>query len=84
MTVRKIPTILVALSISIWVLLVSDLGPVQVTPRRIEIVAKRFDFSPIESTLKKGVPVTLSLKSEDYDHGIKIRELNFPAERKEG
>jgi cytochrome c oxidase subunit 2 len=48
----------------------------QATPRRIEVTAKRFDFTPGEITLKKGEPVVLVLKSADVAHGIKFRELN--------
>jgi cytochrome c oxidase subunit 2 len=48
----------------------------QAAPQRIEVTAKRFDFSPGEITLKKGQPVLLILKSADVGHGIRIRELN--------
>ena len=47
----------------------------QATPRRIEVTAKRFDFTPGEITLKKGEPVVLVLKSADVAHGIRFREL---------
>jgi cytochrome c oxidase subunit 2 len=53
-----------------------------VSPQRVEIVAKRFSFSPDEITLKKGVPVTLMIKSEDVTHGIKFKELNLESEIK--
>jgi cytochrome c oxidase subunit II len=48
----------------------------QAAPRRIEVTAKRFDFTPGEITLKKGEPVVLVLKSADVAHGIRFRELN--------
>lgn len=44
-------------------------------PRRIEVTAKRYAFTPGEITLKKGEPVVLVLKSADVAHGIRIREL---------
>jgi cytochrome c oxidase subunit 2 len=47
----------------------------QAAPRRIEITAKRFDFTPGEITLKKGEPVVLVLKSADVPHGLRFREL---------
>ena len=47
----------------------------QATPRRIEVTAKRFDFTPGEITLKKGEPVVLVLKSADVPHGLRFREL---------
>ncbi len=34
-------------------------------PKVIEIVAKRFQFTPSEVTLKRGEPVILRLRSED-------------------
>jgi cytochrome c oxidase subunit II len=49
-------------------------------PRRIEIVAKRFSYTPGEITLKKGEPVVLVLHSEDVPHGIKFKELNLQTE----
>jgi cytochrome c oxidase subunit 2 len=47
----------------------------QAAPRRIEITAKRFDFTPGEITVKKGEPVVLVLKSADVPHGLRFREL---------
>jgi cytochrome c oxidase subunit 2 len=46
-------------------------------PQRIEITAKRFEFSPAEITLKKGQPVVLALTSLDVAHGLHIAELNI-------
>lgn len=51
-------------------------------PKRIEIVAKKFAFSPSEITIPKGQPVTLVLTSEDVPHGLAIKELNVKAEFK--
>jgi cytochrome c oxidase subunit 2 len=48
----------------------------QTTPRRIEITAKRFDFTPGDITLKKDEPVVLVLKSTDVAHGLRFRDLN--------
>jgi cytochrome c oxidase subunit 2 len=47
----------------------------QPAPRRIEVTAKRFDFTPGEITLKKGEPVVLVLKSLDVPHGLRFKEL---------
>jgi cytochrome c oxidase subunit 2 len=49
-------------------------------PRRIDIVAKRFSYTPAEITLKKGEPVVLVLHSDDVPHGLKFKELNLQAE----
>jgi cytochrome c oxidase subunit 2 len=47
------------------------------SPRRIEVVAKKFAFEPAEITLKKGEPVDLVLTSKDVAHGVRVRELNL-------
>jgi cytochrome c oxidase subunit II len=54
------------------------------SPRRIEIVAKRFDFTPGDITLKKGVPVVIAFTSQDVDHGVKFKELNLTVKAKKG
>lgn len=59
-------------------------GTAQDAPRKISIVAKRFDFVPAEITVKKGVPVTLSLTSQDVDHGVKFKDLNLVVNSKKG
>lgn len=45
-------------------------------PKRVEVTASRFSFSPAEITLKKGEPVVLMLKSTDVAHGLRFRELH--------
>jgi cytochrome c oxidase subunit 2 len=50
------------------------------SPRRIEIVAKRFTYDPEVITLKKGEPVVLVLHSSDVTHGLKVAELNINSE----
>jgi cytochrome c oxidase subunit 2 len=47
------------------------------TPRRIEITASKFAYSPNEITLKKNDPVVLVLHSTDVTHGLVIPELNI-------
>jgi cytochrome c oxidase subunit II len=56
----------------------------QEQPRRIEIVAKRFDFTPSEITLKKGEPVILVLTSKDVQHGLKLDAFNQVVIAKKG
>jgi len=53
-------------------------------PRRIEITASRFSYSPSEITLKKGEPVILVLKSTDVTHGLSIKDLGVKSEIKKG
>ena len=43
----------------------------------IKITAKKFEYSPDKITLKKGVPVTLELKSLDTLHGFNCPGLNL-------
>ena len=45
--------------------------------KRIEITAKRFDFTPSEITLKRGEPVVIVLQSIDVAHGLRFRELDL-------
>lgn len=47
----------------------------QTAPRRIDVTAKRFDFTPAEITVKKGEPVVIVLKSVDVAHGLNFRDL---------
>jgi cytochrome c oxidase subunit 2 len=48
-------------------------------PRVVEIVAKRFQFTPAEVTLKKDEPVILRLRSEDVTHGFYMKKLSLDA-----
>ena len=70
-----LPSILAAMLAS--ALLLIQTAPAQLTPRRIEVTAKRFDFTPGDITVKKGEPVVLVLKSIDVPHGIRFKELGI-------
>jgi cytochrome c oxidase subunit 2 len=48
------------------------------------MTAKRFEYSPSEITLKKGVPVVLEITALDRDHGFKIPGLGVRADLKSG
>jgi cytochrome c oxidase subunit 2 len=54
----------------------------QSAPRRIDVTAKKFSFSPSEITLKKGEPVVLVVTSQDVTHGLKFKEFNVDTEVK--
>lgn len=56
-------------------------GP-QSTPRRIEISASRFSYSPSEITLKKGETTILALTSTDVAHGLVVKDLGVKTEIK--
>lgn len=53
-------------------------------PQRVEIVAKRFAFTPAVITLKEGVPVVLALTSQDVSHGLKFKELGLNIKAQKG
>ena len=50
----------------------------------IHLTAKKFEYTPNEITLKKGVPVVLEISSLDRDHGFKVPELGVRADVKPG
>ncbi len=50
----------------------------------IRLTAKKFEYTPNEITLKKGVPVVLEITSLDRDHGFKVPELGVRADVKPG
>jgi cytochrome c oxidase subunit 2 len=56
----------------------------QAAPRRIEVTAKRFDFTPAEITVKKGEPVVIVLKSADVAHGLSFPDLGVKAKVSKG
>lgn len=58
--------------------------PAQDAPKRIEITAKRFDFTPGDISVKKGQTVTIVLTSKDVDHGLKFKDFNFVLNAKKG
>jgi len=49
----------------------------QSSPRKIDVIVKRFAYEPGEVTVKKGQPVVIALKSTDVAHGLRFRELNL-------
>jgi len=50
----------------------------------IRMTARKFEYSPNEITVKKGVPVVLEITSLDRDHGFKLREFGVRADIKPG
>jgi|SRR5579862_3283954 len=50
----------------------------------IHLTAKKFEYTPNEITLKKGVPVIVEITSLDRDHGFKVPELGIRADVKPG
>ena len=50
----------------------------------MHITAKKFEYTPSQITLKKGVPVVLEITALDRDHGFKVPELGVRADLKSG
>lgn len=50
----------------------------------IRITAKKFEYSPHEIVLKKGVPVVLELTSLDRVHGFRLTEFGIREDIKPG
>ncbi len=81
---QKVTLSAIFASMLVAVLMLTYAAHSQAAPRRIEITAKRFDFSPGEITLKKGEPVILVLKSADVPHGFRFKELGVEAKAGKG
>ncbi len=47
-------------------------------PRRITVVAKKYEFQPSRIELKAGEPVEITFQSEDAKHGFSCPDLNLP------
>jgi cytochrome c oxidase subunit II len=56
----------------------------QSSPRRIEIHAHRFSFTPAEITVEKGETVTLALTSDDVPHSLLVESLHINAAMTKG
>ena len=50
----------------------------------IRVTAKKFDFTPGEITVKKGVPVALELTSSDRVHGFSLPDFKLTAKIEPG
>jgi cytochrome c oxidase subunit 2 len=50
----------------------------------IHISASSFEFKPSEITVKKGVPVTLEIASQDHHHGFRLSEFHLRADIQPG
>ena len=54
------------------------------SPKRIEIIAGRFAYTPGAIILKKGETVVLVLRSSDVKHGLKVPEWKIKSEINKG
>ena len=74
-----------AILLGVVVLLASAaLAIPQTQPRRIEITASRFSYSPNEITIKQGEPVVLVFHTTDVTHGFTLPEMNVKSDIKKG
>ena len=48
--------------------------------RRIEVKARKFEFTPAEITVKRGQPVTLAVTAIDFTHGFNLPDFNVRAD----
>jgi cytochrome c oxidase subunit II len=71
-------------TLSALVLTATVLGSQPKPTQHIEITASRFSFEPNEITIKKGDPVTITLRSTDVTHGLVIQDLGIRTEVKKG
>ena len=62
----------------------SSAQPTRSDGQVIRISASTFEFTPNEITVKKGVPVTLELISQDRHHGFNLSKFHLRADIKPG
>jgi cytochrome c oxidase subunit II len=55
-----------------WIVLAQDSDNQTEAQQVIEVSAKKYEFSPSEIHVKKGVEVELKVHSEDETHGVKL------------
>ena len=72
------------ITLSVLTLTATVLGSQPKPAQHVEITASRFSFEPSEITVKKGDPVTITVRSTDVTHGLLIEELGIRTEVKKG
>ena len=72
------------ITLSALTLTATVLGSQPKPVQHVEITASRFSFEPSEITVKKGDPVTITVRSTDVTHGLLIEELGIRTEVKKG
>ena len=50
-------------------------GPEAAEPRRVAVRVSRFAFEPSEIAARRGEPLVLELRTEDFVHGFAVPEL---------
>ena len=77
---RGIKLIVLAAVLGAGLVSAGDYANVQSEDRVIKIVAKKFDYTPNEIKLKKGVPVVLEFTTLDVFMGFKVPDLGVRAD----
>jgi len=63
----------------------SLLGQAPAAPaHEIQVIAKKFEFTPSTITVKKGEQVRLTITALDHDHGFKLEAFNIDKLLKKG
>ena len=71
---------LVAISMAVAICVIMSLGTVAIaadTEQVVQIMAKRFEYTPKDITVKKGVPVVMEFTSLDRLHGFNCPGLGI-------
>lgn len=76
MILKKNMVFLVSVSAIAQIAMGSLIAVAADSAKLIKVSAKRFEYTPKEIVLKKGMPVVLQLSTEDRAHGFNIPELN--------
>ncbi|MHB1332626.1 MAG: cupredoxin domain-containing protein [Sulfuriferula sp.] len=77
---RGIKLIVLAAVLGAGLVSAGDYASVPTEDRVIKIVAKKFDYTPNEIKLKKGVPVVLEFTTLDVFMGFKVPDLGVRAD----
>ena len=78
----KLWSMVVSISVLVFIMGVSIMGGYAIAEEKeqvIQITAKRFEYSPKDITVKKGVPVVLEFTSLDRLHGFDCPGLGTPS-----
>ena len=73
-------TLVAAALISTLAMAGAEPPPVQ----RVDVVAKRYSFTPAEIVLKRGVPAELDITALDFTHGFKVPDLDIRVDLMQG
>ncbi|MBC7803229.1 MAG: cytochrome c oxidase subunit II [Candidatus Parcubacteria bacterium] len=76
---RALSAALVIAAVSCGVLLSASRGGAAEV-NRIELSARKFEFSSTEIRVKRGQPVTLVLRTDDFAHGFSVPDFNVRAD----